>query len=118
MSYVEELFGLKDVRAVVTGGAGALPKAMASALAKCGAAVSIWGRGTAHPIGAAVEELRADAGDDAIIHGETVDTGDEAGVRAALEATEASLGMPNLLINGVGGSSVRAQCDGRAGHSD
>ncbi len=107
MSYIEGLFGLKDVRAVVTGGAGVLPKAMANALVKSGAAVSIWGRGTSHPVDAAVEELRTEI-TGSVIDGQTVDTGDRDAVTKALAATESAIGVPNVLVNGVGGSSRRA----------
>ncbi|MFW6212796.1 MAG: SDR family oxidoreductase [Spirochaetota bacterium] len=107
MSYVEDLFGLGDVTAVVTGGAGVLPKAMATYLASAGAKVSIWGRGTSHPVKDAVEDLKRELGEkgvDAVLDGQTVDTGDEAAVKRALEATAVALGDPNLLVNGVGGN--------------
>jgi NAD(P)-dependent dehydrogenase (short-subunit alcohol dehydrogenase family) len=108
VSYVEELFGLNDVRAIVTGGAGVLAKTMARTLARCGAAVSIWGRGASHPVDEAVHELTAELGSEAVIAGETVDTGDEDAVKRALAATESAIGVPNVLVNGVGGSSRRA----------
>ncbi|MFW5743376.1 MAG: SDR family oxidoreductase [Spirochaetota bacterium] len=115
MSYVEKMFGLSDLRVVVTGGAGVLPKAMAATLAKAGASVSIWGRGTSHPVQEAVDELTrqiADSGDGAnagTVVGETVDAGDEAAVAKALDATAKAIGMPNLLINGVGGNKGKSE---------
>ncbi len=111
MSYVEKVFGLGDIRAVVTGGAGVLPKAMAGSLAKAGATVSVWGRGTSHPVQEAVDELKrelAEEGVEANIVGETVDTGDEAAVARALESTEKAIGLPNLLVNGVGGNKGKS----------
>lgn len=111
MSYVEKVFGLGDIRAVVTGGAGVLPKAMAGSLAKAGATVSVWGRGTSHPVQDAVDELKrelAEEGIDAKIVGETVDTGDETAVAKALESTEKAIGLPNLLVNGVGGNKGKS----------
>ncbi len=111
MSYLDDVFGLKDVTAVVTGGAGVLPKAMAGFLAKAGAKVSVWGRGTSHPVSDAVEQLRREAaavGVDAVIDGQTVDTGDETAVSDALRRTEAAIGLPNLLINGVGGNKGKS----------
>ncbi|MFW6288624.1 MAG: SDR family oxidoreductase [Spirochaetota bacterium] len=111
MSYVEKVFGLGDIRAVVTGGAGVLPKAMAASLAKAGATVSVWGRGTSHPVQEAVDELKrelAEEGIEAKIVGETVDTGDESAVAKALESTEAAIGLPNLLVNGVGGNKGKS----------
>ncbi|MFW5688024.1 MAG: SDR family oxidoreductase [Spirochaetota bacterium] len=110
MSYVEKMFGLGDVRAVVTGGAGVLPKAMAVTLARAGASVSVWGRGTSHPVQEAVDGIKrtleecGDHAESGTVVGETIDTGDEAAVEKAFESTEQAIGMPNLLVNGVGGT--------------
>lgn len=112
MSYIESLFSLSGRTAVVTGGAGGLPSVIAAALAKAGAAVSIWGRGTGHPIPDAVAKIKADASeglsaDEAAalrIEGVTVDTSDAKAVARAIAATEESVGTPDLLINGVGGN--------------
>lgn len=111
MSYVEELFGLSEVRAVVTGGAGVLPKAMATTLAKAGASVSIWGRGTSHPVQEAVDDITkevAAAGGGGKVVGQTIDTADEPGVVKAFAATTEAIGMPNLLVNGVGGNKGKS----------
>jgi NAD(P)-dependent dehydrogenase (short-subunit alcohol dehydrogenase family) len=110
MSYVESMFSLAGRVAVVTGGAGTLPSVIAAGLAKAGASVCIWGRGTGHPIQAAVAALRADltVGPEASggmrIEGVTVDTGDRASVERAIAETEKLLGVPDLLVNGVGGT--------------
>jgi NAD(P)-dependent dehydrogenase (short-subunit alcohol dehydrogenase family) len=112
MSYVESMFSLEGRIAVVTGGAGSLPGVIAAGLAKAGAAVCLWGRGTGHPIQAAVAALRADlekaVGPEASggirIEGVTVDTGDRASVGHAIAETEKILGVPDLLVNGVGGT--------------
>ena len=103
MSYVESLFSLKGRVAVVTGGAGGLPSVIAVSLAKAGASVCIWGRGTGHPIAVAVEELRGEA-PGCRMEGLTVDTGDREAVKKALAETEKLLGAPDILINGVGGN--------------
>jgi NAD(P)-dependent dehydrogenase (short-subunit alcohol dehydrogenase family) len=112
MSYVESMFSLEGRIAVVTGGAGSLPGVIAAGLAKAGAAVCLWGRGTGHPIQAAAAALRADlekaVGPEASggirIEGVTVDTGDRASVGHAIAETEKILGVPDLLVNGVGGT--------------
>jgi len=103
MSYVESMFSLKGRVAVVTGGAGGLPSVIALSLAKAGASVCIWGRGTGHPITVAVEELRGEA-PGCRMEGLTVDTGDREAVKKALAETEKLLGAPDILINGVGGN--------------
>lgn len=108
MSYVDEMFGLGTLRAVVTGGAGVLPRTMARALLNAGATVSIWGRGTGHPVDEAVASLAADTGAGERIWGETVDTGDRESVERALADTEATMGLPRLLVNGVGGNKGKS----------
>jgi NAD(P)-dependent dehydrogenase (short-subunit alcohol dehydrogenase family) len=112
MNYLESMFSLAGRVAVVTGGAGALPSVIAAGLAKAGASVCIWGRGTGHPIQEAVEALRADlekaVGPEAAggirIEGVTVDTGERVSVERAIAETEKLLGVPDLLVNGVGGT--------------
>lgn len=108
MNYIESLFSLKGRVAVVTGGAGGLPSVMAAALAKAGAAVCIWGRGTGHPIPDAVAALRAKVGPDCRVEGVTVDTGDRDAILQAIAETEKLLGAPDLLVNGVGGNRGKA----------
>lgn len=112
MSYVESMFSLEGRVAVVTGGAGVLPSVLAAGLAKAGASVCIWGRGTGHPIQAAVAAMRADleksVGRDAVngmrLEGVTVNTGERVSVEQAIAETEKLLGVPDLLVNGVGGT--------------
>ncbi|RPH33100.1 SDR family oxidoreductase, partial [bacterium] len=85
---------------------------IASGLARAGASVCLWGRGTGHPIEAAVAEMRADleksAGREAAnrmrIAGVTVDTGERESVERAIAENERLLGIPDLLVNGVGGT--------------
>lgn len=108
MSYVEDMFTLDGVRAVVTGGAGVLPRAMASILLRAGAAVSVWGRGTHHPVADAARQLAEETGADGRVFAETVDTADEGAVAGAFDRTVSAMGMPNLLINGVGGNKGKS----------
>lgn len=104
MSYLEDVFQLNDIKVVITGGAGVIPSAMARALVGSGADVCVWGRGTNHPVSDAVEALEKETGRKGHIFGVTVDTSTEAAVRDALAETEKAMGMPNVLINGVGGN--------------
>ncbi len=108
MSYIDELFSLNGVSAVVTGGAGVLPSAMSVALARAGAEVTVWGRGTSHPVAEAVESIRDRSGAGDRVHGITVDTNDEDAVSAAFEETCLHASMPNLLVNGVGGNQGKS----------
>ena len=61
MNYLEEMFGLKERVAVITGGGGVLAGSMAEALLKAGAGVSLWGRGH-ESLDAAISKLSAATG--------------------------------------------------------
>jgi NAD(P)-dependent dehydrogenase (short-subunit alcohol dehydrogenase family) len=109
MSYVESLFSLKGRVAVVTGGAGGLPSVIAAAYAKAGAVVCIWGRGTGHPIADAVAKIKqtiaeTDKAAADRFFGITVDVSERKSVENALKETEKVAGIPDILLNGVGGN--------------
>jgi NAD(P)-dependent dehydrogenase (short-subunit alcohol dehydrogenase family) len=103
MAIIEEIFGLKDKVAVVTGGGGVLPGAMAAALIKAGARVCLWGRGRHSPMDQAVQDMIDNTGIPDGVIGLTVDAGNEKEVKKALKETEDQIGIPTILINGVGG---------------
>jgi len=103
--YLSAKFSLETEIAVVTGGAGVLPSTMATVLARAGARVAIWGRGTNHPVQDAADTLIAENDLDASrIAAITVDTASEDAVASAWEETVAALGEPTILVNGVGGN--------------
>jgi NAD(P)-dependent dehydrogenase (short-subunit alcohol dehydrogenase family) len=103
-AYLERIFGLGGTVAVITGGAGVIAGALAEALLRAGAKVALWGRRQA-TIEEAVRRLEALLpGCSGRLFGREVDAGEEGPCRAALEATEAALGAPDLLVNGVGGT--------------
>ena len=109
MSYVEDMFGLEEITAVITGGGGVLPAAIAEALVKAGAKVSLWGRGKSVSMDDARAELQEKTGIPDRVHCATVDTGITEDVRAGLEKTASEFAQPNLLVNGVGGN--RGKCN-------
>jgi NAD(P)-dependent dehydrogenase (short-subunit alcohol dehydrogenase family) len=103
--FVESMFSLSGRIAVVTGGAGGIPGSLAVALARAGATVCLWGRGTNHPMSAAAEKVRDEAGPGAgRVLAVTVDTSTREACEAALAETEAQCGLPDTLVNGVGGN--------------
>jgi len=111
MSFVESLFGLRGSVVVVTGGGGALPSSIAVAFAKAGAKVALWGRGTHHPMTEAAEQVLLQAElpvKSADVVGITVDTASSPACEAAFDETLKSLGMPDILLNGVGGNMGRS----------
>ncbi len=102
---IDDLFSLEDEVVVVTGGAGVLPFAMAGVLARAGASVAIWGRGTNHPVADAATRLTTEHKiAPERVAAVTVDTADEAAVESAFDETVVKLGVPTILVNGVGGN--------------
>jgi NAD(P)-dependent dehydrogenase (short-subunit alcohol dehydrogenase family) len=103
------MFSLSEERAVVTGGAGVLPSAMARTLLRAGARVALWGRGTNHPVGDAARALAAECEvDESMVVPVTVDTADPAAVERAHAETVEKIGMPTILVNGVGGNQGKS----------
>lgn len=103
MSYLNEMFGLSGKVAVITGGGGVLAGAMAESLLRAGACVFLWGRGN-ESLEIAVKKLSASTGLGKNLHKVVVDTTSEKKVREALSVTEEEKSLPDILINGVGGT--------------
>jgi NAD(P)-dependent dehydrogenase (short-subunit alcohol dehydrogenase family) len=102
--YLQEMFGLSDTTAVITGGAGVIAGALAEALLAAGARVALWEL-RQEDIAEALRRLEAAVpGASGRLYGRQVDASEEAACGEAFAATEAALGPPNLLLNGVGGN--------------
>ena len=99
-------FGLAGKTAVVTGGGGTLCGAMAKGFALAGANVILWGRGQAS-MDETVRMIAAAGGESTRVATVVADLADEAQIVAALQASVARFGRVDILLNGVGGSSVR-----------
>jgi NAD(P)-dependent dehydrogenase (short-subunit alcohol dehydrogenase family) len=100
MSYIEELFGLKNKVAVVTGGTGVLGKEMCFALARAGASVVVLGR-------------RKEAGDEVVkkitltggkAESVSADVLNESDLLRAKQSILNSFGTIDILVNGAGGN--------------
>ena len=107
MSYLDELFGLQGKTAVISGGAGAIGTVMSGALLKAGARVMIWSR-SQESVDLALQKMRAINDNSDMIAGKKVDTGSEEQVSEALSSTVSSFGVPDILINAVGGNIGKA----------
>jgi len=102
-------FGLAGRVAVVTGGYGVIGGAIASGLARAGAAVAILGR--RRDAAEAKAQAIRDGGGDALAL--IADVLDEAQVRAARDAWVEARGRVDILVNAAGGNVARARSDDR-----
>ncbi len=106
MNYVVTLIGLCGWTAVITGGAGTLCGAIADGFLKVGARVALWGhhRDTLDAQRTHLISLGAEPESIACF---TVDLTKEEETVNAVTATADRFGAPDILVNGVGGSSIR-----------
>jgi len=102
-------FGLAGRVAVVTGGYGVIGGAIASGLARAGAAVAILGR--RRDAAEAKAQAIRDGGGDALAL--IADVLDESQVRAARDAWVEARGRVDILVNAAGGNVARARSDDR-----
>ncbi len=93
-AYLAELFGLAGRTAVVTGGSSGIGYAIAGALARAGARVTLVAR-RAPALERAAESLRTNGCD---VDWRAADLGD----RAALDRLADGLGEPDVLVNAAG----------------
>jgi NAD(P)-dependent dehydrogenase (short-subunit alcohol dehydrogenase family) len=107
MNYIEELFSLEGIIAVITGGGGVIPGKIAEAFLKAGARVSLWGWREESLLQAS-ERLNRRYNRKEDIHICVVDTGIEERVSQALDKTVKEFGMPVVLVNGVGGTREKS----------
>jgi len=96
--YLDRLFSLDGLVAVVTGGSSGIGRAMAGALAHAGARVVVVARGERR-LDETVRALRA-AGRSAV--GVSADLGDRGALARAADAVAGEFGEPDILVNAAG----------------
>jgi NAD(P)-dependent dehydrogenase (short-subunit alcohol dehydrogenase family) len=106
MEYIDELFGLSGLTAVITGGAGAIGTVMSDALLCAGANVVVWSR-TQISIDAFMNRYKNDPDLLRRVHGIQVDTSVESAVIKSFEQSTGRFGIPQILVNCVGGNNGR-----------
>ncbi|GIM95564.1 SDR family NAD(P)-dependent oxidoreductase [Paractinoplanes toevensis] len=97
-AYLQEVFGLGDRLAVVTGGSSGIGRAMALALGRAGAKVLLVARREA-PMVEVIAELR---GYGAVGHAISADLADRAAVTRAIDKIIDGYGEPDVLVNAAG----------------
>jgi NAD(P)-dependent dehydrogenase (short-subunit alcohol dehydrogenase family) len=103
-TYLNELFGLEDKVAVVTGGGGVLCGAMSRALGRVGVKVAVLDLfvDAAQKV---VDDIEAGGGTAIAVK---CDVLDKANIEAAAGAVVAAFGTVDILINGAGGNKKQA----------
>jgi gluconate 5-dehydrogenase len=95
MSYLEQIFGLSDRLAIVTGGSSGIGRAMAVALGRSGARIVLVARGKA-----GLDETVAELSGHGVRAGAiSADLADRAAVPAAIEEILSGYGRPDILVN-------------------
>ena len=94
-AYLEQLFGLRDRVAVVTGGSSGIGRAMAVALGRAGARVVLVAR-RQQPLDEAVAEIENHGAQAGAV---AADLADRAAVTAAIGTILTGYGVPDVLVN-------------------
>ncbi|MFC7789968.1 SDR family NAD(P)-dependent oxidoreductase [Microbacterium sp. MAHUQ-60] len=97
-TYLESLFSLQGRTAVVTGGSSGIGRAIASALARAGAATVIVARGESR----IADAVRALTDDGCRAAGVVGDLSTRAGIGEVAEAAAEPFGEPDILVNSAG----------------
>jgi NAD(P)-dependent dehydrogenase (short-subunit alcohol dehydrogenase family) len=101
MKILEELFGLRDRVAVITGGTGVLGSTMARGLAAAGARVAVLGRDEARGQ-EAVRGIQEAGGEGLFVRANVLD---EAAVTVARDEVLGRWGAIDILVNAAGGGA-------------
>ncbi len=105
---MNNLFSLQGEIVLITGGTGVIGTAFAEAVVNAGAAVVLWSRGKSTSPEEAVRTLQAKTGKGEKIHSFTVDASDKKAVEAGFAEVVDMIGVPTVLINGVGGNKGKS----------
>lgn len=101
--YLGDMFGLDGKIALISGGAGVIGTVMSKALLQAGAKVVVWSR-SEQSVSEAVQKIIDATGKTDRVTGMQVDAGDEEAVQQGLADLESNVGLPDILINAVGGN--------------
>jgi NAD(P)-dependent dehydrogenase (short-subunit alcohol dehydrogenase family) len=103
MSYIDELFGIKEKVVILTGGGGVIASGMAESILKADARVILWDI-SKEALDAAKQRLGDATGKKDNIYLSVVDAFKEDSVKLAIEDAEKNFAAPDVLINAAGGN--------------
>ncbi len=101
---MNNLFDLSGEIVLITGGTGVIGSAFGEALVNAGATVVLWSRGISTSPEETLKELERKTGKKGKIFSFTVDTSRKDEVQSGLKEVIEKVGVPTVLINGVGGN--------------
>lgn len=109
MTFLENMFGYSGKTVVITGGGGVLAGYIAEGFLEAGARVSLWGRNM-ESLSTAEKKItaRIDVAEGSL-HLFKADCNLQSDLEAGYAAVSETLGVPDVLLNGVGGNS--GKCD-------
>lgn len=102
------MFDLSEEIIVITGGTGSIGKSFARALIDSGAKVVLWGRGKSAPLEDVLEEVAQEEGQREKLSADRIDVSIKEEVEKGLCRVREKVGVPTVLINGVGGNRGKA----------
>ncbi len=105
---MNNLFDLSGETVLITGGTGAIGVSLGEAVLNAGATLVIWSRGASSSPETALNYLREKTGKENSIFSFKVDASDKKAVEAGLLEVIKKVGVPTVLINGVGGNKGKA----------
>ncbi len=99
-----ELFDLTGEIILITGGTGVIGSSFAKAVLHAGAEVILWSRGKSTSPEEVIKNLEEKTGKQGKIFSFKVDTSDREAVETGFREIVDTIGIPTVLINGVGGN--------------
>jgi len=104
MTFIENMFSYSGKTVVITGGGGVLAGYIAEGFIEAGAKVSLWGRSMVS-LSAAEEKIKSRIDvPEGVLHIFQADCMVQSELEAGYSAVKSELGVPEVLLNGVGGN--------------
>ncbi len=101
---MNEMFDLTGEFILITGGTGVIGSSFAEAVLRAGANVILWSRGKSTAPEEVIKSLEEKTGKQGKIFSFKVDTSDKEAVESGFREIVENIGIPTVLINGVGGN--------------
>lgn len=105
---MNNLFDLSGEIVLITGGTGVIGVAFGEAVVNAGATAVLWSRGKSTSPEEVLKKLKEKTGKGEKIYSYKVDTSDKEAVEKGFKEVVEKVGVPTVLINGVGGNKGKS----------